>query len=61
MAHIPDPLFAERIRAIFTRQNAMALIQATLPMIERGRTEFTYLFGAAWSNSTALCMVAPWA
>src|SRR5277367_5598970 len=39
MAHTPDLLFAERVRASFTRQNAMALIQATLPVIEHGRTE----------------------
>ena len=35
----PPPLFAERIRASFMRQNAMALIQATLPVIEPGHTE----------------------
>ena len=39
MAHIPDSLFAERIRASFMRQNAMTLIQATLPVIEHGHTE----------------------
>jgi uncharacterized protein (TIGR00369 family) len=39
MAQISDPLFAERIRASFMRQNAMALICATLPVIEHGRTE----------------------
>jgi len=39
MTPTPDPLFAERVRASFTRQNAMALIQATLPVIEHGRTE----------------------
>lgn len=39
MAHIPDSLFAERIRASFMRQNAMTLIQATLPVVEHGHTE----------------------
>jgi uncharacterized protein (TIGR00369 family) len=39
MTQIPDPLFAERIRASFMRQNAMALIHATLPVTEHGRTE----------------------
>ncbi|MDE1010498.1 MAG: PaaI family thioesterase [Paraburkholderia fungorum] len=39
MAHIPDSLFAERIRASFMRQNAMTLIQATMPVVEHGHTE----------------------
>ncbi|MBN8284709.1 PaaI family thioesterase [Zoogloea sp.] len=39
MAHISDPHFAERIRASFERQNAMHLIQASLPVVEQGRTE----------------------
>ncbi|KAB2965676.1 PaaI family thioesterase [Zoogloea sp.] len=39
MAHSSDPHFAERIRASFDRQNAMQLIQATLPVVEQGRTE----------------------
>ena len=39
MAHISDPHFAERVRASFERQNAMHLIQATLPVVEQGRTE----------------------
>jgi uncharacterized protein (TIGR00369 family) len=39
MIPTPAPLFAERIRASFMRQNAMALIQATLPVIEPGHTE----------------------
>ncbi|WP_429260160.1 PaaI family thioesterase [Paraburkholderia sp. GAS334] len=39
MTHIPDSLFAERIRASFMRQNAMTLIQATLPVVEHGHTE----------------------
>ena len=47
MAQTPDPLFAERVRASFMRQNAMALIQATLPVIEYGRTEIHL---AVWSG-----------
>ena len=39
MAHISDPHFAERVRASFERQNAMDLIQASLPVVEQGRTE----------------------
>ena len=39
MAHISDPHFAERVRASFDRQSAMHLIQATLPVVEHGRTE----------------------
>ena len=39
MAHIADPHFAERVHASFERQNAMQLIQATLPVVEQGRTE----------------------
>lgn len=39
MTHISDPHFAERVRASFDRQNAMHLIQATLPVVEHGRTE----------------------
>lgn len=39
MSKISDPHFAERIRASFERQNAMALIHATLPVVEHGRTE----------------------
>ncbi|RKF50081.1 PaaI family thioesterase [Paraburkholderia fungorum] len=39
MAHTPDSLFVERVRASFIRQNAMALIRATLPVIDHGRTE----------------------
>ncbi|WP_193075904.1 PaaI family thioesterase [Pseudomonas sp. FME51] len=34
-----DPHFAERVSASFDRQNAMALIQATLAVVEQGRTE----------------------
>ena len=39
MTKIHDPHFAGRVSASFARQNAMALIQATLPVIEHGRTE----------------------
>ncbi len=39
MTRISDPHFAERVRASFDRQNAMALIHASLPVIEHGRTE----------------------
>lgn len=39
MAHGSAPHFAGRIRASFERQNAMHLIQATLPIVELGRTE----------------------
>ena len=39
MRRISDPHFTERVRASFDRQNAMRLIQATLPVVEHGRTE----------------------
>lgn len=39
MTHVSDPHFADRVRASFERQNAMHLIQATLPVVEHGRTE----------------------
>jgi len=39
MTHLSDPHFAERVRASFDLQNAMALIRATLPVVEHGRTE----------------------
>ena len=39
MTSISDSHFAERVRASFDRQNAMHLIQATLPIVEHGRTE----------------------
>ena len=39
MIRISDPHFAERIRASFARQDAMALIRATMPVVEPGRTE----------------------
>ena len=34
-----DPHFAERVSASFDRQHAMALVQATLAVVEQGRTE----------------------
>ena len=39
MTRLFDPHFADRVRASFERQNAMHLIQASLPVIEHGRTE----------------------
>ena len=39
MSGMSDPHFAERVRASFDRQNAMRLIQATLPVVEHGLTE----------------------
>ena len=39
MTRISDPHFAERVHASFELQNAMTLIQATMPLIEHGRTE----------------------
>lgn len=39
MSRISDPHFAERVLASFARQNAMALIQASMPVVEHGRTE----------------------
>lgn len=39
MSRMSDPHFAERVRASFDRQNAMRLIQATLPVVEHGLTE----------------------
>ena len=39
MSRISDPHFADRVRNSFARQNAMALIQAALPIVEHGRTE----------------------
>jgi len=39
MTRLSDPHFAERVRASFDRQNAMELIQASMPVIEHGRTE----------------------
>ncbi|MCK6411917.1 MAG: hypothetical protein L6Q55_05745 [Azonexus sp.] len=40
---IADPRFAERVRASFARQHAMALIRATLPVVEAGRTGHTLI------------------
>lgn len=39
MTRFSDAHFAERVSASFDRQSAMALIKATLPIIEHGRTE----------------------
>jgi uncharacterized protein (TIGR00369 family) len=39
MTPVSDPHFADRVRASFDRQNAMHLIQASLPVVEHGRTE----------------------
>ncbi len=39
MNPLSDPQFASRVRASFERQQAMALIRATLPLVEYGRTE----------------------
>ena len=39
MTRISDPHFAERVRSSFALQQAMALIHATLPVVEHGRTE----------------------
>ena len=37
--HAHDPDFAARVHASFAKQHAMELIQATLPVVEPGRTE----------------------
>ena len=39
MTKIYDPNFAERVSASFAKQNAMELIQASMPLIEHGMTE----------------------
>lgn len=39
MTRLPDPHFADRVRASFDLQHAMALIQASLPLVEHGSTE----------------------
>lgn len=39
MTRISDPHFADRVRTSFDRQQAMALIQAEMPVIEHGCTE----------------------
>ena len=40
---ISDPRFAERIRASVAHQHAMALIRATLPVVEAGRAGHTLI------------------
>jgi len=37
MPQFPHPGFDERVRASFALQNAMALIKATMPVVERKR------------------------
>lgn len=39
MPQFPHPGFDERVRASFALQNAMALIKATMPVVEHGCTE----------------------
>ena len=39
MPHVSDPHFAERVQASFAKQNAMHLIQATMPVVAHGKTE----------------------
>lgn len=39
MKPIANPHFADHVRASFERQDAMRLIQATLPVVEHGRAE----------------------
>lgn len=39
MPHVSDPHFAERVLASFTKQNAMHLIQAAMPLVAHGKTE----------------------
>ncbi|WP_426055841.1 PaaI family thioesterase [Janthinobacterium sp. PSPC2-1] len=39
MSHLSDPHFAEKVRASFDLQNAMTLIQASLPVVSHGSTE----------------------
>lgn len=39
MTRPSDPDFAQRVRDSFAKQHAMALIRATLPVVEAGRTE----------------------
>lgn len=39
MPHVSDPHFAERVLASFAKQNAMHLIQATMPVVAHGKTE----------------------
>lgn len=39
MNRIPDPHLVDRVRSSFERQQAMALIRATLPVVDHGRCE----------------------
>lgn len=39
MTQTVTPIFAQRVKASFDRQNAMALVKATIPMIEPGKVE----------------------
>jgi uncharacterized protein (TIGR00369 family) len=39
MTRVANPDFAAGVAASFDKQNAMRLIQATLPVVEHGRTE----------------------
>ncbi len=39
MNRLANPDFAESVSASFDKQSAMRLIRATLPVVERGRTE----------------------
>lgn len=39
MTHYANPQFAQTVAASFAKQSAMRLIQATMPVIEHGRTE----------------------
>ena len=39
MSKLSDSDFTKRVRASFERQNAMTLIQASLTLVEQGRTE----------------------
>lgn len=38
-SRLPEPHFADRVRASFDLQNAMTLIQASLPVVAHGSTE----------------------
>src|SRR5579862_8948946 len=39
MTHLGDPIFAERVRKSFERQNVMHPIRATVSVVDHGRTE----------------------
>ena len=39
MSRLPTPYFAEKVQASFALQNAMTLIQASLPVVVHGSTE----------------------